>query len=71
MILKPDTAVARQIIAYQYFFDTDPGFDNPGNGAIVPVTPGDDWSSQLAVPVPAGLDDGNTPVIPEGERQPR
>lgn len=58
LILKPDTAVARQIIAYQYFFDTDPGFDNPGNGAIVPVTPGDEWSSQLAVPVPAGLADG-------------
>ncbi len=46
------------ITDYAYYFDTDPGAGNPGNGAIVPVSPTANFSATVAITVPATLTNG-------------
>jgi len=47
----------RNITAYQYYFDTDPGVGVVGTGGIIPVTSTADFNSTIAVTVP-NLSDG-------------
>jgi len=51
-------ALPDEIVAYQYFFDSDPGVDVPGNGAVVPIAPTLSYSSLEPVPVPSSLTEG-------------
>ena len=46
------------IVAYQYFFNSDPGVGNAGNGAIVNVTPTNALSSTEAILIPQSLGQG-------------
>jgi hypothetical protein len=46
------------ITDYAYYFDTDPGVGNPGNGAIVPVTPTANFSATVSITVPSTLSEG-------------
>ncbi len=46
------------IVAYQYYFDTDPGVGVAGNGAIVPITATDNFTSVLNITIPSGLSAG-------------
>lgn len=53
--------VSNNIVALQYYFDTDPGEGIAGNGAIVPVTPGTSVVTNTNFNVPSGL--GCTPAL--------
>lgn len=46
------------VTAIQYFFDTDPGFGIPGNGAVLPITPTANYQQTLQVIVPTDLGGG-------------
>jgi hypothetical protein len=46
------------ITHYQYYFDTDPGVGEAGNGAIVAVTPTANYSATVAITVPNTLTNG-------------
>jgi hypothetical protein len=46
------------IVAYQYYFDTDPGVGVTGNGAIVPVSPATSYSTTVSVPIGNTLSNG-------------
>jgi subtilase family serine protease len=46
-------AGTRNIMAYQYYVDSDPGVGVPGNGAVVPVTSTADFNSTVAITLPA------------------
>lgn len=50
--------VSDQVTAIQYYFDTDPGVNVAGNGAIISVTPGTSISETFAVSLPPELQDG-------------
>jgi subtilase family serine protease len=47
----------RNIVAYQYYFDTDPGVNVVGNGGIVPVSSTGDLNTAVAISLPT-LDKG-------------
>ena len=42
----------RDLVAYQYYFDTDPGVGIAGSGGIVPVTPTASLNSTIAITLP-------------------
>jgi len=44
---------SENIVAYQYFFDADPGVGVAGNGAVVPITPTSDLNTTLAISLPS------------------
>jgi hypothetical protein len=46
------------VVAYQYYFDNDPGIGNAGNGGIVAVTPASNYSATVAINVSNTLTDG-------------
>ena len=46
------------IAAYQYYFDSDPGIGNAGNGNIVPVSPAANLDQTLAIVIPGTLNPG-------------
>ena len=48
----------QQITAIQYYFDTDPGVGEIGNGAIVPVTPGASINQTFNIVLPGSLSEG-------------
>jgi subtilase family serine protease len=50
--------LSEAIIAYQYFFDTDPGVGVAGNGAVIPVAPVNNFSSVVNISLPTNLNAG-------------
>jgi len=50
--------ISANITAYQYYFDTDPGTGNPGNGAITNITASATVSHVFDVNVPDTMSDG-------------
>ncbi len=53
--------VSQNIVALQYYFNTDPGQGIAGNGAVIPVTPGTTIVTDTSFNVPTGL--GCTPAL--------
>jgi len=47
------TEGTRNIVTYQYFFDSDPGVGVQGNGAVLSVASTADFSSTVAIAMPA------------------
>lgn len=58
MLLIESIHATQEMVAYQYFFDEDPGVDTPGNGAIVPITPTDSFHQNVNLQVPSNLSAG-------------
>ena len=50
--------LSEDIVAYQYYFDTDPGVGVAGNGAVVPISPISNYSSVVNISVPTNLTAG-------------
>ena len=55
---SPLQSSAQQIVAYQYYFDNDPGVGIPGNGFIGNIAPTDQFNSPLSITIPGGLSNG-------------
>ncbi|MEP6795288.1 MAG: CARDB domain-containing protein, partial [Saprospiraceae bacterium] len=51
-------SAVQDVIAYQYYFDTDPGVGLAGNGAIVPITQTSNFNQTVAITVPNTLTAG-------------
>ncbi|MBL7765535.1 MAG: fibronectin type III domain-containing protein [Chitinophagaceae bacterium] len=58
MLFVQPGSVTSQVVAYHYYFDTDPGIGNAGNGAIVPVTPIADFNQMVQVTLPNNITPG-------------
>ena len=55
---SPLKSPAQQIVAYQYYFDNDPGVGIPGNGFVNNVAPTNQFNNPLSISIPAGLSNG-------------
>ncbi len=65
----PPSRVSQQVTALQYYFNTpDPGVGQAGNGAIIPITPTNDFTQQLTIPfsnLPLGINNLYVRVMDE------
>jgi len=52
------TEQTQSITAYQYFFDTDPGVGNAGNGSIVAIASTDNLDQGIPISIPSSLETG-------------
>ncbi len=51
-------SLSYEIDAVQYFYDTDPGVGNAGNGGVVNITPVNPLNQTFNFPLPAAITDG-------------
>lgn len=52
------SAAQNNVAAIQYYFNTDPGVGNTGNGGIIAITPTADFNQTIAITVPNTIPNG-------------